>query len=1529
MRKIKLFLSLLILATFGISNVWAQEVIYTLDGTKTGGSAGYAEASTITQNDVSWSVVGNTTMNPWRIGGKSLTKVDRTIASTKAISSGVSKVVVTHGTASNVTVNTLKLIVASDANFSNVVSTITGTFTASNSTTFACPDDADWTNMYYKLVYNITISSTSNKYLQFKSAAFYEAAPKPGDDIIVKTLKSIAVAGMTTTYEQDDIFKFDGTCTATYSVTKNDVAQDDETKTVTPTVSTPDMNQVGTQTITVSYTEDGNTVTTTYDINVTANEVTPGTYTGKLNNVFFGCAVGNNATEQSGKFDDVLVVAGCKSSASSKTYYAAGHVRFYADSYLTLSVPTGYVIKSIVFTADGDWKGSITASAGTYTDGTKTWAGNAQEVKFSFAAQNRIKSVKVTYAADVKYALNITAPTNGTISVKNGSSVLTDGAQVYEGTKLVVTPTPEAGYVFESLTVDGIPVDLTEGSYTFNMPAANVTISATFKENEKPAATLTLSKNGETEDIIGYKQDDKVTLPSITSDCVKEFVGWSADDECATEPEYKAGDEYTLESTTQTLYAVYADEKESTTTEEYTFTSFSSAQEVTLGSTSFRVKLQKGTGSTNPAWNPGSAEARIYAKGLLTIVASKPIVKVVYSYTINANNSGKKPTVDGVAGKNSAGTWDAATKTWNGSDTEIILSTSGDAGNVGFKKIVVTLGSIGYENYSTTCAAAPKAEVNPTTVSATAAGANGKVTVTYDNVKTENVAVGLFNDAACTETFTADWLTASLDGDKNIAYTVAATTLYTERKAYIQLTAPETTGATDPAVVVIPVKQAAKDKVFASLEELVAADLTAGDEVTVTLNNDVIKEFYIYSSKRCGVVFDVQKDGKDIKIFFNNQTTIVDWAVGGKLSGTLTNVKWTTYSSAWQLAPANTWAWANLTYTEPKAVSTVVVSGAPTKTTYVDGEAFDPAGLTVTVNYNDATNEVNPTGVTFDPATLVKGQTSVNVTAKFNSVSSAAYEVTGLTVNDIPTKTVAEFIAAGGTRCYLEGIVSNITNTTYGNFDLTDASGTIYVYGCLNAAGESKKFADLGVKNGDKIKVIADEYELYDGTKDEAKNVQYVSHVSAASITIADITMEVGETKTIEATITPDAAQSTVQYAITSGNEYITLDGTTITANAVGTATITATIAKGADYLANSVDFTVTVNPQNIAVLPFEFDKGKTDIASTLGMSQEGLGSDYSSSPKIKFDDKDDYVIVHFDSEPGALSYTIKANVNSGDFTGGFDVQVSENGDDYDVLVSYTELEKTAAQKTHKLDKNVRYVKFVYTNKVSGQNVALGNILISKLSVLRADLYDGKWGTLCPDQKVTYMQGASFYTLTYLEMKDGMPYKLFFDEITTNYLEAGKPYLFIAEGEKIKGVKSGEVVNDDPSNYNGFCGNVSGNTILLATTQTEYVADGDVVNYYGVINSRFTLLGDGTTVAHERAYVQIKNGQLDCPNPPASLPALAPGARRVVAGATGINTATGVDQVQGDNVSTKMIINGQLFILRGEKMYNAQGKLVK
>ena len=225
-----------------------------------------------------------------------------------------------------------------------------------------------------------------------------------------------------------------------------------------------------------------------------------------------------------------------------------------------------------------------------------------------------------------------------------------------------------------------------------------------------------------------------------------------------------------------------------------------------------------------------------------------------------------------------------------------------------------------------------------------------------------------------------------------------------------------------------------------------------------------------------------------------------------------------------------------------------------------------------------------------------------------------------------------------------------------------------------------------------------------------AADIEEIIDLPTATISIANITMEVGQEKAIEATITPDAAQSTVQYAITSGNEYITLNGTTITAVAAGTATITATIAEVAgEYYGATKTFNVTVKPQDIAVLPFTFMGGKTDIENTLGMSQEGLGNDYSGTTNLRFDDTNDLVVIHFDSEPGQLSYEIKGNSFSG---GTFSVQQSADGSTYTEVVTYTEL-GDAATKEHELAAESRYVKFIYTEKSSG-NVGLGNISITK-----------------------------------------------------------------------------------------------------------------------------------------------------------------------------------------------------------------------
>ena len=89
--------------------------------------------------------------------------------------------------------------------------------------------------------------------------------------------------------------------------------------------------------------------------------------------------------------------------------------------------------------------------------------------------------------------------------------------------------------------------------------------------------------------------------------------------------------------------------------------------------------------------------------------------------------------------------------------------------------------------------------------------------------------------------------------------------------------------------------------------------------------------------------------------------------------------------------------------------------------------------------------------------------------------------------------TIADFLAKAdpNTTYRLTGKVSNITNTQYGNFDLVDATGTIYVYGLLDKDGNAKNFESLGIKEGDEI-TVEGKYNEYNGNP-QIKNAQYIS----------------------------------------------------------------------------------------------------------------------------------------------------------------------------------------------------------------------------------------------------------------------------------------------------------------------------------------------------------------------------------------------------------------------------------------------------
>lgn len=89
--------------------------------------------------------------------------------------------------------------------------------------------------------------------------------------------------------------------------------------------------------------------------------------------------------------------------------------------------------------------------------------------------------------------------------------------------------------------------------------------------------------------------------------------------------------------------------------------------------------------------------------------------------------------------------------------------------------------------------------------------------------------------------------------------------------------------------------------------------------------------------------------------------------------------------------------------------------------------------------------------------------------------------------------TIAEFLSKADTQTTYEltGIVKNIVNTTYGNFDLVEGDATIFIYGLLDKDGNAKNFANMGISEGDEV-TLTGVYVDYNGTA-EIKNAQFVS----------------------------------------------------------------------------------------------------------------------------------------------------------------------------------------------------------------------------------------------------------------------------------------------------------------------------------------------------------------------------------------------------------------------------------------------------
>lgn len=185
--------------------------------------------------------------------------------------------------------------------------------------------------------------------------------------------------------------------------------------------------------------------------------------------------------------------------------------------------------------------------------------------------------------------------------------------------------------------------------------------------------------------------------------------------------------------------------------------------------------------------------------------------------------------------------------------------------------------------------------------------------------------------------------------------------------------------------------------------------------------------------------------------------------------------------------------------------------------------------------------------------------------------------------------------------------------------------------------------------------------------------------------------------------------------------------------------------------------------------------------------------------------------------------------------------------------------------------------------------------------------------TLCFPYQIDYYTGATFYTMLYKKVENAIVTDVYLQE-HVGALEAGTPYFYVPdEGEtELVCYYSGDR-EDTPQKVNGVQGAYDDDTPVPA---------GAYVTYNNIIR----IVGDPSyvTLAEYRAYIDMSAVS-------GTPVAAAPGRRLLsIRNADAPAVTTGIENTSAKlDGSQKVLRNGQLFIIRDGKTYNAFGQTVK
>ena len=276
-----------------------------------------------------------------------------------------------------------------------------------------------------------------------------------------------------------------------------------------------------------------------------------------------------------------------------------------------------------------------------------------------------------------------------------------------------------------------------------------------------------------------------------------------------------------------------------------------------------------------------------------------------------------------------------------------------------------------------------------------------------------------------------------------------------------------------------------------------------------------------------------------------------------------------------------------LKYTVDLRIATKIeVTSNPTKTAYIVGDQFDPAGMVVKATFADGSTAVITDQVDYSPKTMTYGTTSVVVSATIGGqayTASVAVTVSRIKVSAVPTQS--------GTLTYNGASQS----PTLSGYDAT----TMTLSGTQSATNAGSYTMQASLKD--------DKYEWPDGTT-TAKTVNWSIGKKAGSFTKDKTSIQITTNKksdtitiTREGTGAISASSNNTQVATTS------VSGNVITVTGVksGNCVITINVAADTNHTAPASQ---TVNVSASLISNTLNENSWADIKS---VSDEGTGATY------------------------------------------------------------------------------------------------------------------------------------------------------------------------------------------------------------------------------------------------------------------------------------------------------------------------------